>query len=602
MLCPVDAESGKDFRQGHLEMLFHMASGFQFKEEGIVEHLRRIAAYVETLSGSLGWSESKIRMLKHASVFHDVGMVDIPESILKKEGALNDEEMEVLRRHAEFGRALLRESGVPLLDMGAYLAYTHHERFDGTGYPRKISGEAIPISARVLAVADVFDALTSRRPFKEPYPVDVALELITSKSGSHFDPEVVTALLGCEKGFREICEKMATSRHPTRKGFRISARDRSKGELFSIARDGYFACPYCKQLHPHDQVLCPETQLELTEIHKLSGIVIEDKYRLRGALGVGGMGVVYEALHVLIGRKLAIKFLKPEVARHKNSITRFYNEARVYSTVGHSNLVEVTDMGWTDGRIPYIVMEMLEGTDLCELLVMSGRMKVITAVTILIEVLRTLDAVHDKGIVHRDLKPENIYLTREDGEDRLKILDFGISRLVTPEDRKMRLTQEGIVFGTPIYMSPEQAQGSGYIDGRSDLFTMGAIFYEMLTGWQAFKGDNPLSIISSICRGEYRPPGEIIPDLPDEIKAIVTKALAVNREERYQNAGEFMEPLVSFARRDRRFEEGKILDLFRPVYSASPESDGEGAGEAGEKLHGKSIKGTRRSWYPSSRE
>jgi serine/threonine protein kinase len=580
-----------DAAGGHLEMLIRLAAGFQFKEAGILDHLRRVAGYVEILSRRAGMDDGDVQKLKLASVLHDVGMSDVPESILKKEGALSNEELSTLKKHTQFGHALLSGSGVPVLDLAAQIALSHHEWFDGSGYPRRVAGESIPLEARITAAADVFDALTSKRPFKEPYPVEVALELLISKSGTQFDPDVVESLVEEREAFETICTALASPSPAVGRGFRVSARDISRGELFAIAREGYFSCPFCKQAHARDAELCPETDSPLADIHKLSGIVLDDKYRLMGALGVGGMGVVYEAVHLLIGRKLAVKFLTPEAARESANIMRFYNEARVFSTVGHPNLVEVTDMGWTHEKIPYIVMELLEGRDLCEHIFYLQRLRPIAAATVMIEVLRTLEVVHKKEIVHRDLKPENIFFVKDGEEDRVKILDFGVSRLIHLE-RNTRLTQDGFVFGTPQYMSPEQAAGSDLIDHRSDLFTLGAIFYEMLTGEEAFKGDNPLSVIASITGGAYIPVTEIFPEIPPEIEAVVSRALEADREARYQDAAEFAAPLVEFAEKDERFKPGKILDLWDSAapkrFSGPVESEGD--------VHDRPTKKTRVKW------
>jgi serine/threonine protein kinase len=586
-----------DAAAGHLEMLIRLAAGFQFKEAGILDHLRRVAAYVEILARRAGMAEVDVQRLKLASVFHDVGMSDVPEAILKKEGALSNEELGTLKKHTQFGHALLSGSSVPLLDLAADIALSHHESFDGTGYPRRVAGEAIPLEARITAAADVFDALTSKRPFKEPYPMEVALELLIAKSGTQFDPAVVETLVDEREAFEMISTALARPSPALGRGFRVSARDLSRGELFAIAREGYFSCPFCKQAHARDADRCPETDSPLADIHKLSGIVLDDKYRLRGALGVGGMGVVYEAEHLLIGRKLAVKFLTPEASRESANIMRFYNEARVFSTVGHPNLVEVTDMGWTHEKIPYIVMELLDGRDLCEHIFYLGRMKPIAAATVMLEVLRTLEVVHEKGIVHRDLKPENIFFVKDGEEDRVKILDFGVSCLISLE-RNTRLTQDGFVFGTPQYMSPEQAAGSDRIDHRSDLFTLGAIFYEMLTGEEAFKGDNPLSVIASITGGGYIPVGEIVHDIPPEIEAVVKKALEANRELRYQDAAEFALPLVDFAEKDERYKPSRILDLWKSAgLRRSYGADGAAGVDDGD-IHDKPTKQTKIRWGP----
>jgi hypothetical protein len=550
----------KEWADGHIETLIQIAAAFQFREAGVVEHLRRISTYVALLAGAMGWSEQQVRLFQHASVFHDVGMVDVPSAIVNKEGALTEDEKALMQKHTALGRALFQDSSTKLLEVAAELAHFHHERFDGTGYPECMSGEDIPMGARILMVADVFDALTTDRPFKQAYPFVVAHEIVQAMSGSHFDPEVVEAVKRRQEAFEEACTSLASQGNLQRKGFRISARDETRGELFSIASDGYFSCPFCRELHPRSLDVCPPYDIRLSAVHKLSGLVVDDKYKLRGALGVGGMGTVYEAKHLLIDRTLAIKFLEPSLANDPESVTRFSNEACVFSAVGHPNLVEITDMGKTSEGIPYMVMELLEGTDLARLMMRCGKLSPIAAVTIALEILRTLDAVHAKGIIHRDLKPENVFLTIVEGAVRVKLLDFGISRLIS-DSRKSRLTQKGIVFGTPQYMSPEQAEGKDTVDQRSDVFTIGEILYEMLTGREVFPGDNNLAILTAVTRCKVTPPSQIEPAIPPELERIILKALERSQRKRFKTASLFMKPLAAIAGADERWEPGRILEV-----------------------------------------
>jgi hypothetical protein len=559
-LYSMKGASPGEWADGHLETLIQIAAGFQFRETGVVEHLRRISTYVALLAKAMGWSELQVGLYQHASVFHDVGMVDVPAAIVNKQGALTEDEKALMKKHTALGWALLQDPGTSLLEVASELAHFHHERFDGTGYPEGLSGEEIPVGARILMVADVFDALTTDRPFKQAYPFVVAHEIVRAMSGTHFDPEVVEAVTLRQEAFEKACASLATDGNLQRKGFRISARDRSQGELFSIASEGYFSCPFCRELHPRTLDVCPPYDIPLSDIHKLSGLVVDDKYKLRGALGVGGMGTVYEAKHLLIDRTLAIKFLEPSLAHDPETLKRFSNEARVFSTVGHPNLVEITDMGETAKGIPYIVMELLEGTDLARFMMDNGKLTPIAAVTIALEILRTLVAVHEKGIIHRDLKPENVFLTVVDGAVRVKLLDFGISRLVS-SSKKSRLTQKGIVFGTPQYMSPEQAQGKDSVDARSDVFTIGEILFEMLTGREVFPGENNLAILTAVTGCRVTPPREIEPSIPEELEQVILTALQRNQEHRFQSAALFMEPLASMAGRDGRWEPGRILDV-----------------------------------------
>lgn len=558
-----DSGSVTDWARGDelLEVLVRLASGYQFREDGVAEHLRRIAAYVTVLATTCGRSADEVALLRRAAVFHDVGMVDVPESILRKEGKLDDGETALMRRHPELGRVLLGESGPPLLREAATLAWTHHECFDGTGYPRGLRAEEIPFGARVLAVADVFDALTTRRAFKDAYPLDVAFDIVRAGAGRRFDPAVVETLEARRAEVTTLAERLATPERPSRPGFRISARDVADGALLDATRDAYFSCPFCRGLHPRDAAVCPKSREPLRAIHRLSGRVVGERYEVRAGLGVGGMAAVYEARHRLIERKLAIKFLDLELAHSPESVTRFCNEARFVSAVGHPNLVQVTDMGETTEGIPFIVMELLEGRGLGDLLRARGRTTPLAAVTVAIEILRTLAAVHAKGIVHRDLKPDNVFLLDEATEPRLKVLDFGISLLVGDEERRKRLTQAGEVLGTPQYMSPEQARGRTDVDRRSDLFTVGTILYEMLVGRPVFDGPNPYAIVGAVALCMFERPRDLVPGLDRSLEDAALRALEREPAERFQTAEEFVEPLRAFAARDPRYREGRILDL-----------------------------------------
>ncbi|MBI5502969.1 MAG: protein kinase [Deltaproteobacteria bacterium] len=554
---PADAGPGS----GHFEALLRLAAGYQFREEGVVEHLRRMSAYVSVLARVSGWSGERRRLLELSVLFHDVGMVDVPEPVLRKEGRLSDAETRLVRRHPELGHALLSACDAALLREAAEVAWTHHEAHDGSGYPRGLSGEDVPPAARIVALADVFDALTTRRAFKDPYPFDVACEIVRKGAWKRFDPDVVAAFLECRDDLRVLSESLATPDRPTRTGFRISARDTSEGDVFDAARDAYFSCPFCGDLHPRATDVCPRSREALREIHKLSGRTLAGKYHVRLARGIGGMATVYEAHHALISRRLAIKFLDAELARNPQTMERFRNEATVSSTVDHPNLVEVTDMGETPEGIPYIVMELLEGRSLAELIAARGRFPDAAVLTIGVEVLRTLAAVHAKGIVHRDLKPDNLFLIGELSEPRLKILDFGVSLLLTADERRKRLTQAGDVFGTPQYMSPEQAQGKLDVDARSDLFTLGAILYEMLAGRPAFDGPNPLAVINAVALCEVEPLGPLAPGVAPDLERLILRALERDPRDRWQTADQMLEQLVPLARRDPRYRDGCLLDL-----------------------------------------
>lgn len=273
-----------------------------------------------------------------------------------------------------------------------------------------------------------------------------------------------------------------------------------------------------------------------------------DKYRLSELLGTGGMGAVYAAENTLIGKRVAIKVLHSSFSDHEEALKRFLQEARNAAAIEHPGIVEIFDFGWAEikgGRAPYLVMELLRGQSLSSKLSESGEsFDIEQAIEVTLEVLSVLVAVHNKNIVHRDLKPENIYICRErDGSRRIKILDFGISKVKTEKGGGLTLT--GTVLGTPYYMSPEQAHGAKDIDHRVDIWAMGAMFYQMLTGRVPFSGESYNEILSKIISKQLRPPREVRPDLPEWLEGIVLKALAWNRDERYRSAGDFVGGLRS---------------------------------------------------------
>lgn len=556
---------------GMLRLLIHLAASYQAHEEGIVEHLQRIAAYVRILAEGMEMDSDAVLLLQYASVFHDVGMVDVPSELLTREGGLDEDELLLMRQHTEVGASLLSYSGTPLLDKAAEVALHHHERYDGKGYPYGVAGREIPLSGRIVAVADVFDALTMERPHKAPYPVGVAFEIIKGGSGRHFDPDVVSVFVERFHDMVKVREKLARANsgsevsemlvpQPQASSFELSARDRLSNQVFKAIKEGFFSCPVCKLLHPHETVSCYGE--ELRDIHKLSGRQILGKYVLKAAAGSGGMGVVYEAEHMLVGRRVAIKFLDPRYVKRGNSLERFFEEARASARVDHPNLVEVVDLDQTEEGIPFMVMEFLDGIDLADCLYEYESFSEEASAAICIAILETLEAVHAKNIVHRDLKPENIFFV-EHGS-RLKLLDFGISLLRRDEDEKRarRITAENRTLGTPAYMSPEQALGEE-VDHRSDLFTIGTVLYEMVAGTRPFQGPNAMQIMLAVSRTAYVPPRVALPEMSDALVTVLERALR-KRDGRFQSAREFIDALLPIAHRDPSYEPNTLLPFLPP--------------------------------------
>lgn len=308
----------------------------------------------------------------------------------------------------------------------------------------------------------------------------------------------------------------------------------------------FFICSFCGQHHSHEIDTCPASGSKIPFHHKLVGSTFEGKYLIEGIVGEGGMGVVYKARHTLIGRELAVKVLFPEISSNPQIVERFYNEARTAASIGNEHIIEITDMGFYE-QSPFIVMEFLKGKSLADI-IESKILLVEEATGIIIQVLDALHAVHSKGVIHRDLKPENIFLIEKSGRnDFVKILDFGISKLKTPEAQNLHLTRTGTVLGTPYYMAPEQAAGKKEQDHRIDIYATGVILFEMLTRNLPYAGDNYNALLAAILTEKPRTPREFNPELPVEIENIIMKAISKQPHQRYSNALEFAEALKPFA-------------------------------------------------------
>jgi len=308
-----------------------------------------------------------------------------------------------------------------------------------------------------------------------------------------------------------------------------------------------YDCPHCGREHPVSESRCPVDGEDVPIVYRMRGRVLADKYEVRGIIGQGGMGIVYEGVHSTVGQRLAIKFIHPEAMTSKSVLARFENEAHAAASVGHRNIRGIQDMGVTTEGLPFIVMEYLVGQSLGSLLRRKKRIPLDTAMEITMQVLGALSAVHENGIVHRDLKPDNIFLVEEHSGFHVKILDFGLSRLGRGHDAKsIDLTRTGTMIGTPEYMSPEQARNSKDVDPRSDLFSVGVILYTMLTGQRPFEGDNHNEYIISLTSSSPTPPSVHNPDIPPPLEGVVIRALARDRDARWQTALDFGQALSAF--------------------------------------------------------
>ncbi|MBI2893243.1 MAG: serine/threonine protein kinase [Deltaproteobacteria bacterium] len=269
------------------------------------------------------------------------------------------------------------------------------------------------------------------------------------------------------------------------------------------------------------------------------GQVLSGKYAVLGGLGMGAVGTVFEAEDLSVGRRVALKILNPQLAGNRELLARFEREARVAVRIAHPNIVEVLDVGRTDDGLPFIVMELLEGQDLYHVLNDGGPMSPVRAIDIAIQTLDALGAAHAAGVVHRDLKPENVFLTqRGQRKDFVKLLDFGIAKCRDAFAESTRLTAEGCTLGTPAYMSPEQARGERGLDARSDLYSVGVLLYEMLSGRLPHGSANHHQILVAIISRDAPPLRAAAPRVPADLAEVVDRAMARSPGERFQTAAE----------------------------------------------------------------
>lgn len=282
-------------------------------------------------------------------------------------------------------------------------------------------------------------------------------------------------------------------------------------------------------------------------VDDLLGQVLDGRYRLDTVLGHGGMGTVYRATHVTIGKTLAVKILAQEFAGDETFRIRFLREAQAISQISHHNVVEVSDFGVTPNGSLYLVMEFLEGESLCDMLDREGGLGWACSKPIILQVCRALQSAHDKGILHRDVKPENcMRIVRSDNPNFVKVLDFGLAKMLMAEQGiEVSLSAKGGgIMGTPEYMSPERIRGES-LDARTDVYALGVLAYELVTGCVPYSGDHYTKVLDQQLNAEPVPLRKVAPslDIPRSIETVVLHAMEKDRDARFGSAGEFADAL-----------------------------------------------------------
>jgi serine/threonine-protein kinase len=300
------------------------------------------------------------------------------------------------------------------------------------------------------------------------------------------------------------------------------------------------------------------------------GDVIAGKYRVDRVLGSGGMGVVVAAHHQQLQHAVALKFLNQDALGSKDALNRFLREGQVLARLKSPHVARVMDVGTLEQGEPYLVMEYLQGADLGNVLRERGRLPIAEAVGYVLQACEAVAEAHANGIVHRDLKPSNLFLTQgPDGLPFVKVLDFGIAKTpqVSSGDREALVTTTGSLMGSPLYMSPEQIRSPRRVDARTDIWSLGVILYELLSGITPFEGETPSAALAAIVADAPTPLRAIRPDIPEDLEAAVTRCLKKEADSRVASILELAQSLEDFVTAESR---GSVLRIARMLGVALP--------------------------------
>lgn len=344
-------------------------------------------------------------------------------------------------------------------------------------------------------------------------------------------------------------------------------------------------CPTCGRHYAPGVLICPQDNSPLqadatviadSRVDPLVGHTLDEKYLLEETLGIGGMGTVYRAKHLLIDKAVAVKVLNQRFFEDEAAQLRFRREAKAAGRLQHQNAVTVTDFGQTHDGYVYIVMELLVGRTLRDVLAKEAPLDAARAVSIMLQATEAVAAAHEAGIIHRDLKPANIFIVqRAEFPSLVKVLDFGIAKIAADslDEEDPTLTIIGAMIGTPRYMSPEQCDGAE-LTPAADVYSLGVILYEMLTGMVPFSGSTPLAIALKHASEEPTPPRAIVASVPPDLERVVLHALQKRPEDRPANAAEFRRELYETAERlgleHAAITSGPDLAALRNIGTESP--------------------------------
>ncbi len=296
------------------------------------------------------------------------------------------------------------------------------------------------------------------------------------------------------------------------------------------------------------------------------GDVLEGKYQIEHTLGEGGMCVVYAARHLQLEERVAVKLLRPEMMEQPDLVERFLREGRAAIRIHSEHVVRIFDVGMLPSKNPYLVMECLQGSDLDALLLANGPLPIQAAVDYVLQAGEAIAEAHTLGIVHRDLKPANLFLTRRaDGSPWVKVLDFGISKVSARMSRApdLGLTGAATIMGSPRYMSPEQMRSTKNVDGRTDIWSLGAILHELIAGEPPFKGVTMPEICANILQDPPTQLSSVRPDVPPALEAAITRCLEKDVGDRFAHMGDVALALAEFASPSGRASAHRIVGILQ---------------------------------------